>query len=149
MNIKQKIFGYLAAIFFISIIIVSIYNYTQKTVIDFAPEPTYLSDEKISLDQSIDQNMPELKVLKYIPYTFSNDYYDYRLVTVSIAPAKLNVYLTPKFTDPTLAESNFKTTKTEILNWIISKGTLASDLQIDFYQDNNSQKTLIEQINQS
>jgi hypothetical protein len=26
---------------------------------------------------------------------------------------------------------------------------LASDLQIDFYQDNNSQKTLIEQINQS
>lgn len=148
MNFNQKIFGYFAGIFFIAVIIVSIYNYYRQDTVYLVTPDNYLTDQKMADENLIDQNLPTLKVLKKIPISSSDNNFDYRIITSQIKPATLDVYLSPKFSDQNLFNSNYSQTRENIMNWIVSEGTVLSDLQINFYLDQNNQKTLIEKLNQ-
>lgn len=97
----------------------------------------------------IDQYHPKYQIAKYIPYQNQNNYFDYWIYPSFKSHSIINVYLTPKnSTDPNL-DTEFTQTKEEILNWIVSKGTVISDIQIDWYLSfpDLNQKKLIEQTN--
>ena len=148
MNIKQKIFSYFASVFLIALVLVTINHYYQKSQIDLILSENYFVEETNISKEIIDTEYSKLSVLKNIPVYSSNNFFEYRIVTKSIAPAHLNIFLTPLFTDQNQLENNYQQTKSEILNWIVSKGTILSDLEIDFYLIVNDEKNLIEQINQ-
>ena len=148
MDTKQKIYSYIAIAFIGALVLVTINRYYQESKIDLVLPDNYFVEQNDTTEKIIDTEYSNLAVLKDIPLYTSNSFFEYRILTKYISPPHLNIYLTPLFTNQDQFENNYQQTKSEIFNWIVSRGTIISDLEINFYLDMNNQKSLIEQINQ-
>lgn len=149
MKLKEKIYSYLAILFFIAIIISYFYQRNNENIVTLEPQPEYLTTTKQIFDQDIDTNYPQYSINKYLPYYSENNFFTFSIFPSFTSLSEIDIFLTNKNPNDINLDSEYNQTKQEILNWIISKGTLISNLQINFYYDNNNQKILIEQINQS
>nr|HPH78790.1 hypothetical protein [bacterium] len=78
---KQKITTYIAAIFILALLLVTIYRIQQENSVNLDTPDDYFSSEKTAEQQSIDNNYPKLAVLKSIPYFTENNYFSYRVTS--------------------------------------------------------------------
>jgi hypothetical protein len=150
MSFNQKIQTFIAGLFVIALITVTIIRLTNEQSSGIELSNNYFDTIQTSNIQNIDANYPKLAVLKSIPYYTENNYFTYRINPSFVHNDEIDIFLIPKFTEQELLNEYYNATKQEILSWIISKGTVISDLKIDFYLESPDQstKTLIEQINQ-
>lgn len=147
--LKQKIIKYLAIAIPIAIIIVFIYRQQTKVEQLYILPDNYFANSQITFNQMIDTEYPQYSIQKDLPYFADNEYFEYSIFPSGQSISKIDVYLTPKNPTDLNLDTQYAETKNEILNWIVTKGTLISDIQIDWYASlpETNQKTLIEQTN--
>ena len=137
---KQKLQMYLAAIFIVAVFIGIWFLKPQD---DYSIIPLEIGIERVPNFYA--NNRPELAVLDNIPHYTSNDYFDIEIYPELDRNENLYVVLYPKFRDMSYFDSVYETTKNEVLDWIISQGTLISDINIDWYVEVNDYRSLIDQ----
>ncbi len=97
-----------------------------------------------SNNRYIDQISTKHQIIKYIPFQYENEYFSYWIYPSFRSHSIINIYLTPIQTNSEITNADFLNTKNEILNWITSKKTLISDIQIDWYiYDSQINKNII------
>lgn len=149
MKLKQKIISYFSLIFVIGVIVFAIYKQKADYVIPLENKPNYFQDMRSNFENNIKTNYPQLIVNIYLPYKNENNYFNYAIYPSFTSISKIDIYLTAKNPTDLNLDTQYAETKNEILNWIVTKGTLISDIQIDWYASlpETNQKTLIEQTN--
>lgn len=145
---KRRIWQIFVAIFIIGVIIVIFVNlFRSSNQYTLPANQNYLAEQKITHQDYLANQYPDIPVKQEIPYFSSDEYFDYRIMPSFELPNKFDIYLTPRFSDVNTIEAVFPESQNNIIQWIANHDTLISNIKIDWYIIYNGEKVLVDQTN--